>query len=281
MEKAKRDSWRDFVKFDLGPNRWGVVYKFAAEKIHKTGVLGAVAQENGQTFTKEEAMKNLVGALLPDDSERDEDEVQSVWRRDFDTDRFCYENDITEVTEGELHRLIQSIKPKKAPGLDEIRGRLLKVIFPAIKDFLIHLYNSCLRTGYFPKVWKIGNLKVLVKDPAGDSSNPKNYRPITLLPELGKILEKIIRRRLFEAGEQFHSPKQFGFIQGKSTMDALTLYTDLVRDQRYKFCATIFVDISGAFDVWWPALLRALRERRLPDHLTAIIKRRFLVCRKN
>ena len=112
MEKAKRDSWRDFVKFDLGPNRWGVVYKFAAEKIHKTGVLGAVAQENGQTFTKEEAMKNLVGALLPDDSERDEDEVQSVWRRDFDTDRFCYENDITEVTEGELLRLIQSFKPK-------------------------------------------------------------------------------------------------------------------------------------------------------------------------
>ncbi|KAJ3623584.1 hypothetical protein MTP99_019803 [Tenebrio molitor] len=75
---------------------------------------------------------------------------------------------------------LSRLKPKKSPGLDKLRGSVLKMIHPHVAMFLVHLLNACLRASYFPRTWKTGDLKILLKDPSGDMSSVKNYRPITL-----------------------------------------------------------------------------------------------------
>jgi exonuclease III len=273
IKKAQERSWKEFVKNDLGPNPWGVVYKLAAEKLRRTGPLGAFKNDEGTTLSKEEAMSYLLHSLLPDDVVAGEDATHRDWRQDFEAIQPGYHNNTMEVTEEEVYMLVSSLKSRKAPGTDKIRGRILKIIMPEIAPFLVHVYNSCLKSGYFPQLWKVGDLKVLPKNPTGDPSSTKNYRPITLLSELGKIFEKIIKKRLFINRENLHSPSQYGFVPGRSTTDALLKYQELVTDPNFHQCATVFADISGAFDnVWWPAMIKALRRKNIPEYLIATVK---------
>ncbi|KXZ75601.1 hypothetical protein TcasGA2_TC033504 [Tribolium castaneum] len=76
-----------------------------------------------------------------------------------------YRYNIDEVTNTELEIIIKNLK-KKAPGLDKIDGNLTKIMHPSLSNFLLHIYNSCLRASYFPKCWKMGNLVVIPKDSA-------------------------------------------------------------------------------------------------------------------
>lgn len=92
-----------------------------------------------------------------------------------------------EVGEEELWSLINGIKNKKAPGLGNLRGKLLKRI---LREKI-----AC---------------SFLLKNLSGSHSSIKNYRPITLLPEYSKVFEKIIRFRMMEKRADFHSDRQLG-----------------------------------------------------------------------
>lgn len=76
-----------------------------------------------------------------------------------------------------------------------------------------------------------------------------------------------------EQAEQMHSPHQYGFVPGKSTIDALLKYKNTIVQSRSKYIMTIFVDIKGAFDnVWWPGLIKNMRNKNLPQHIIALTK---------
>jgi hypothetical protein len=138
---------------------------------------------------------------------------------------------------------------------------------------LLRIYNACWHLGYFPKAWKKGKLVILLKDPTGDQSSIKNYRPIVLLPVYGKIPEKLLKARLARLSP-LHSGVQFGFVAGRSTSDALVRYKNTVKRSNKKYVMTIFVDVRGAFDnVWWPALIRNLRNRGIPHEMLVMLKR--------
>jgi hypothetical protein len=94
---------------------------------------------------------------------------------------------VAEVTEEELSQIVFSLKHHKAPGADKLKRRIIKLLHPFISEFIVHVYNFCLRISYFLQCWKKGVLRVLLKDPSGDPTDMKNYRPITLLAEYGKI----------------------------------------------------------------------------------------------
>jgi hypothetical protein len=198
----------------------------------------AAFQEGDEvTLTPKQAAGYLVNKLLPDDDETSEDVVHRIWRQDFESLQHEYRYDIQEVTNEELEQLVQAIKPKKAPGVDLLGGKLVKLVHPVVRGFMLHLYNSCLRAAYYPRRWKEGCPKILMKDPAGDPSDRKNYRPITLLTEYGKIFERLIRRRLFATTEDFHSRRQYGFISGRSAVSALLKYKETIEETTDKYAA--------------------------------------------
>jgi hypothetical protein len=117
-----------------------------------------------------------------------------------------------KATINELITLISALKTKKSSGFDKIACSMVKNLPQIAIEFLGGLCNSCLKLGYFPKSWKIGKI-VPIHKPGKDDSLPGSYRPVSLLPVLGKIFEKIILERLrkWEEDQKIFRPQQFGF----------------------------------------------------------------------
>ena len=98
------------------------------------------------------------------------------------------------VSKFEVERNLKSIKRSKATGLDDLPPGLLKDSAELIAAPLTHLVNLSLATNIFPADWK--NAKIIPVYKSGTHSNLDNYRPISILPVLSKIIEKIVHRQL-------------------------------------------------------------------------------------
>ena len=101
-----------------------------------------------------------------------------------------------------------------------------------------------------PDILKIANVVPIFK--YGNSSDPTNYRPISCLPYLGKVIEKCVSTRIVSFCKKFNifSDSQFGFLKGKSTCDALLDLTEFIFHSldKKQYNVTILVDLKKAFD---------------------------------
>lgn len=135
-------------------------------------------------------------------------------------------------------------------GLDNINGDVVKLISPLIAPVLSHIFNLVFKTGVFPQHFK--EAKVLPVFKKGDCKLVDNYRPISVLPFLDKVLEKVIEIRLSKYLAKFHilSDSQFGFREGLSTNIAIANFTDRIKRciDNGIYAGTIFVDFARAFD---------------------------------
>ena len=92
-------------------------------------------------------------------------------------------------TEDDVLDLLQNIDVSKASGQDQISGRMLKDTATSIVTPVTKLFNKSISTGCFPTMWKQSNIVPIPK--SGDKGNSTNYWPISLLPVLSKLLEKL------------------------------------------------------------------------------------------
>ncbi|KAH8329756.1 hypothetical protein KR074_011685, partial [Drosophila pseudoananassae] len=119
---------------------------------------------------------------------------------------------IRPVTEEEKAELITIMSNNKAPGDDGINAIALKMLPPPSIQLITRIYNRCLEIGYFPSTWKRGQVTMIPK-PGKREANLSSYRPISLLPMLSKILERVFLSRALpvfdEAG--LIPDHQFGF----------------------------------------------------------------------
>ena len=99
------------------------------------------------------------------------------------------------ITEEFVLRELKQLKTNKAIGLDNISARLLKDSASVISASLTRLFNLSLETRTFPSLWKFGKVAALFKK--GDRCDANNYRPITVLPTISKILEKAVHTQLY------------------------------------------------------------------------------------
>lgn len=123
----------------------------------------------------------------------------------------------------EINSAINEQNNLKAPGHDKIDAFIIKNINKTNKNLLKELFNKCLILNYFPKEWKIANVIFFSKQNK-DPKLPSSYRPICLLPMLGKIYERLLKHRInyhLENNNYFHN-SQFGFREGKSTIQLLS-----------------------------------------------------------
>jgi hypothetical protein len=81
---------------------------------------------------------------------------------------------------------------KKTLGLDGIPNGILHKVLNQILPHLKHLFNACLRTGYYPKHFRTSIIAVLRKEGKESYQSAKLYRPIALLNTIGKALESIL-----------------------------------------------------------------------------------------
>ena len=100
-----------------------------------------------------------------------------------------------------LKKTINNLPTKNSCGYDDISSKLLKVIAPVIIKPLTLLINQVLNTGIFPDKLKIAKVIPIYKK--GDPQLFENYRPISLLPTISKVLEKIIHKQLSSYFEEY------------------------------------------------------------------------------
>ena len=95
------------------------------------------------------------------------------------------------------------------------------------KRYLLDIFNASIRLGYIPTRWKKADI-ILFPKPGKDLTNLTNYRPISLIPTISKILEKILTKRLHPLIQQILPPTQAGFRPGYDITDQIVrLVTDL------------------------------------------------------
>ncbi|KAG7312982.1 hypothetical protein JYU34_000054 [Plutella xylostella] len=161
----------------------------------------------------------------------------------------------------EVEKIIMSLKDDCAVGWDNISNKILKKFKHILIPPLTYIFQLCLSSGVFPKCLKKAVVVPIHK--SGDKTEVTNYRPISLLPAVSKILEKIINNRLmqFLNKNSFLSRTQFGFRPNLSAADAVHELTDYLAQNLDKGNQTIgiFLDLSKAFDtVSIPILLHKL-----------------------
>ena len=145
---------------------------------------------------------------------------------------------------------IQRLKPDTAPGPDGLTAMMLKCCKKYIAEPLCHIFNSSLASGKVPSDWKISRITPIHKK--GDPSDVSNYRPISLLSLVGKLLERIIHTALMAhvLANGIISENQFGFRKESSTQEALLsvchLWHRIMEEGGSN--VVVFLDLAKAFD---------------------------------
>ncbi|CAB0045244.1 unnamed protein product [Trichogramma brassicae] len=186
---------------------------------------------------------------------------------------------IPGVTLEELRGACTRIRDGAAPGPDSVPNRALKLAVVLRPDAFLKVYSACLSGGVFPSSWKRQRL-VLLPKPGRPPDAPSSYRPLCMLDTAGKILERIICRRLEEYTEAPDglSDHQHGFRSGRSTVDAIESVTAAAREAvggargSRKYCAVVILDVRNAFNsARWNNSLAALERIHTPEYLQKII----------
>ena len=157
---------------------------------------------------------------------------------------------MTPVTNIEISKLIDNIPNKISSGHDSITNVLLKKIKNGIVNPLTDIFNASLSLGEFPDIMKLAEVIPLYKGKSREIES--NYRPISLLITLSKILEKIIYNRVYgfltDSDQIYQS--QYGFRKRHSCEHAIGELTgEIVKNlENKKLTATIFLDLSKVFD---------------------------------
>ena len=138
----------------------------------------------------------------------------------------------------------------KSIGSDGLSIVALKLIIEIVTPVITDIFNTSLATATFPLEWKKAYIVPLPKSEA--PTQPKDFRPISILPILSKVLERIVHGQLvnFLNANKFLDPLQSGFKAGHSTHTALVKVTDDIRLAMNNTQLTILVllDFSSAFN---------------------------------
>jgi hypothetical protein len=175
----------------------------------------------------------------------------------------------------EVETLLMGLKNDCAIGWDSISAIFLKMTKDKILQPLTDLFRICFEQGRFPKVFKRSLITPVHK--SGDRDVVENYRPISVLPALSKILERMLNNRLVNFLNKFNilSSNQFGFRAGVSTDDAVRGLSEFVTsklDKKDK-CVGIFLDLAKAFDtVSIPILVNKLERVGIRDKALSIFR---------
>jgi len=153
------------------------------------------------------------------------------------------------VSDDKVFRELRNLERNKSTGLDNLFPGMLKDAAAVIKKPLAYIINLSLQSGSVLMEWKSAKVIPLFK--SGSLVELDNYRPISILPVLSKILERIDKQLLLHLENNgLLSSFQFGFRSKCSTELSVTYFTDIMRKEvdSGNILGAVFIDLSKAFD---------------------------------
>ena len=265
IKKLLRKNHRERVqKATESPQGLWKLAKWAKNKEQRQPYTPPLKDSQGKMRTElEDKVEILKNSFFPQIKEADLSDIQD----------YVYPSPVEwpPFTQREVRTALSIVATRKAPGQDGIPNLVLNILKDILTLILTSLFNACITYGYCPNHFKVAETVSLRKPGKEDYTEAKSYRPVALLSTLGKILEKIIARRLSELVERFSllPATHMGGRKGVSTDHALHWLLEKINvEQKGKaerrVVSILSLDVSGAFDnVSHPRLLHNLRKRRI------------------
>ena len=133
----------------------------------------------------------------------------------------CFKATLGFGEKGEIRRYYTI---SRAMGIDDIGPKILKHCTLALYQPVYHLFSMCLSQYYIPHEWRIHKITPIFK--SGDRTSVNNYRPISLLCTISKVLERIIYNHIIDFVTKNICPTQFGFLRKHSTLQQLLIFVN-------------------------------------------------------
>lgn len=278
IRRHRGEKWEEAVE-SLEPGSrplWAMAKRLTRTKIPNPPIQGRTHLACSPQDKAEVLAESLENQFSPNPPTTSSADVETTVREHLAAHTAQTEGDDTELcTAEEVIAYVHQLANGKAPGLDEITNTMLKQLPQAAGDRLIQIFNASLRLQHFPSPWK--RAKVIVFPKVGKNlRDPANYRPISLLSSLSKLLEKVILTRLcgHATSTNLLINEQFGFRQQHSTTHQLLRMVDKITNGYNTNRATgvVFLDVAKAFDrVWHEGLLSKLIRLEFPGYLVNLI----------
>ncbi|GBM66418.1 Retrovirus-related Pol polyprotein from type-1 retrotransposable element R1 [Araneus ventricosus] len=257
------------LRRDHSRQPFGVHFDTAKDPNRRPFQLSSVRKKDGSlTATMDEALHKLLSYHFPDDTALDTPAQASI-RRNSKIPPYTPDDPPSPL---EVEAAVREIRSKKAPVPDGLYGDVINEAFAINKSFLVDFFNCCLEQGYFSKRWRTAQL-VLFNKPNKEDTEPSAFHPICLLNALGKVLDKLVTKRLYHHLLKLNhlQNRQYGFVSGRSATDAileLKSWIHKARDEA-KHSVIISLDVQSAFNrVWWPlVLVHNLRQINCPRNI--------------
>lgn len=158
---------------------------------------------------------------------------------------------LERVTLTEALDIINGIDTNKSSALEGLTSCVLKDAFEIIPQQLLHIFNDSIDKGCFPQAWKLANVVTIHK--GGSPKEVGNYRPISLLPLPGKMLEKIVHKKLlyYLESNSLLTEQQGGFRPAHSTTNTASrlIKENMMALNKKQKVAVLFVDFRKSCDV--------------------------------
>ena len=210
-------------------------------------------KENGATVYEDKRKAEILANSLDELLGEEPQQITIQQKREIEeaTLQHIGEGINARFTMDELKECISSLHNNKAAGEDEIINNFLKNLPNYKMTELLSIINKSWRTSKIPSTWK-NALVIPIYKHGKDKTDPKSYRPISLLSCVGKVAEKLVNTRLqwhMEKTESY-SPTQHGFRPGRSTEDPLVSLDHQIRSTlvNKQVTVAVFFDLKNAFD---------------------------------
>ena len=253
--KSKTNHFKKYFNDNIknSKNIWaGINEIIKNKKCHKTSSIflninGSITSD--PTYTSEELNKHFatVAGKIRQSMKNDANENSFVESLGVSPMNSLFFEEIQPI---EVTKIINSLKPK-SDGPFSIPTRILKTVLEKISKILTKIFNLSMQTGKFVTLLKIAKVIPVYKN-KGSPYDSNNYRPISLLSNIDKIFEKLVKSRLvnFLDENKIIFKNQFGFRSKHSTTHALINLTEKIRTNidRGLYSCGVFIDLQKAFD---------------------------------
>ncbi|GBN26826.1 hypothetical protein AVEN_249240-1 [Araneus ventricosus] len=233
--ETKRKAWKDYYK--SYNEKLGYLFKLVFNKL-KSKCEATITPNNKPNSTIKEKMQYIMNEFFPGDYSNGQ------------LSHIPIIEEVKSLNEKELELVCKNLKKGKALGLDGIDYQIWLYLYNFDKIFLLDIANTCFKFNYFPQCLR--NVRVFFllkaeKDPGVCSS----YRPVCLMPTIGKILERLFLNRFnrwLRENNILHE-RQYGFREGRSREVAIHDLIHVIKQHRkIEHTALISLDIKSASD---------------------------------